>query len=134
MMASAPPWKSRDEYAATMSGARHRATMIAIARDRGEGNVGAERLGDGVAEAGLQAFAAALRARATKRALVRREPDADDHGARAVRPERAHRASLEQLTLREAALRIQTTASTQEGKTSIDNPMYRNSAPSCKPR
>jgi hypothetical protein len=51
-----------------------------------------------------------------------------------VRPERAHRASLEQLTLREAALRIQTTASTQEGKTSIDNPMYRNSAPSCKPR
>jgi len=115
LMASALPWEGRDEHATQMSTARHRATMIVIARDRGEGSVGldaradvryriadddAQRLADGVAaaariafaagarsvstlhgdpltleaadasEAGLQAFAAELRARAAQRAPV----------------------------------------------------------------
>ncbi len=115
LMASALPWNGREDHATQMSTARYRATLIAIARDRGEGSVGldaradvryriadddAQRLSDGVAaaariafaagarsvgtlhaepltldaadasEAGLQAFAAELRARATKRAPV----------------------------------------------------------------
>ncbi len=176
------PWSGREAHASEMSGARNRAVLISLTRDRGEGSVGlddradvtykiapddARRMATGLAgaariafaagaasvatlhadplrltaaeatPAGLDAFARALAQRAASRApvalfsahqmgtarmgataerrrdrprrpglrrrraagrrrvgvseRVRREPDADDHGARASRDERAHR-------------------------------------------
>jgi choline dehydrogenase-like flavoprotein len=46
LMALGLPWSGRDAHAETMSGARYRATLIAIARDRGDGSVGLDERAD----------------------------------------------------------------------------------------
>jgi choline dehydrogenase-like flavoprotein len=110
LMASALPWKGRYEHAATMSSARYRATMIAIARDRGEGSVGlderadvryriadddAQRLADGVAAAACVAFAAGARSVATLHAdqMTLDAADASESGLQAFAAELRARAA-----------------------------------------
>jgi choline dehydrogenase-like flavoprotein len=73
LMALAYPWAGREVHAAMMNGARFRASLIALTRDRGEGSVGldaradvryriavddADRLATGLAAAARIAFAA----------------------------------------------------------------------------
>jgi choline dehydrogenase-like flavoprotein len=110
LMASALPWKGRAEHAQTMSSARYRATLIAIARDRGEGSVGlderadvryriadddAQRLADGVAAAARIAFAAGARSVSTLHAepLALDAADANDAGLAAFAAELRARAA-----------------------------------------
>jgi choline dehydrogenase-like flavoprotein len=110
LMASALPWKGRDEHAATMSSARNRATLIAIARDRGEGSVGvderadvryriadddARRLAEGVAAAARIAFAAGARSVATLHAdqIALDAADATEAGLQAFEAELRARAA-----------------------------------------
>jgi choline dehydrogenase-like flavoprotein len=45
-MALALPWSGREAHAETMNGARFRATLISLARDRGEGSVGLDERAD----------------------------------------------------------------------------------------
>ena len=80
LMALALPWTGRDAHAAEMSGARNRAVLISLTRDRGEGRVGlddradvtyaiapddARRMATGLAGAARIAFAAGARSVAT---------------------------------------------------------------------
>lgn len=73
LMAQGTPWFGRDEHTALLNTARNRATLIALARDRGEGSVSvderadvryriagddARRLAEGLAGAARIAFAA----------------------------------------------------------------------------
>ena len=46
LMALALPWSGREAHAETMTGARYRATLIALTRDRGEGTVGLDDRAD----------------------------------------------------------------------------------------
>jgi len=46
LMAMALPWNGRDAHASEMSGARNRAVLIALTRDRGEGSVGLDERAD----------------------------------------------------------------------------------------
>jgi choline dehydrogenase-like flavoprotein len=46
LMALALPWTGRDAHASEMSGARNRAVLISLTRDRGEGNVGLDERAD----------------------------------------------------------------------------------------
>jgi choline dehydrogenase-like flavoprotein len=46
LMALALPWRGRDAHASEMSGARNRAVLIALTRDRGEGSVGLDERAD----------------------------------------------------------------------------------------
>jgi choline dehydrogenase-like flavoprotein len=46
LMALALPWTGRDAHAGDMSGARNRAVLIALTRDRGEGSVGLDDRAD----------------------------------------------------------------------------------------
>jgi choline dehydrogenase-like flavoprotein len=80
LMALGTPWSGRDAHASEMSGARDRAVLIALTRDRGEGSVGlddradvtykiapddARRLAMGLAGAARIAFAAGAASVAT---------------------------------------------------------------------
>jgi choline dehydrogenase-like flavoprotein len=80
LMAQALPWTGRDAHASEMSGARNRAILISLTRDRGEGSVGlderadvtyklapddARRMAEGLAGAARIAFAAGAMSVAT---------------------------------------------------------------------
>ncbi len=80
LMAQAYPWAGREDHASQMNGARFRASLIALTRDRGEGSVGldarenvryriaagdARNLATGLADAARIAFAAGAMSVAT---------------------------------------------------------------------
>jgi choline dehydrogenase-like flavoprotein len=97
LMALGLPWTGRDAHAETMNSARYRASLIALTRDRGEGNVGlderadvryriadddARHLADGLSAAARIAFAAGARSVSTLHAdtLTLNAEDATEAG------------------------------------------------------
>ena len=110
LMAQAYPWAGREEHAAMMNGARFRASLISLTRDRGEGTVGldaredvryriaaddARRLATGLADAARIAFAAGATSVATlhARSLVLEAAAATEAGLDAFERELQRRAA-----------------------------------------